>query len=94
MSAMQDNMNKLLEKVSSLHDTIEVSKSQERPSKRASLPKTLQEDTARSEQNRQNQGVNTYLEDFREDILGYLDNVANQNQVIIQENQKLRQDLG
>ena len=95
MSAMQDNMNKLLEKVSSLHDTIEIAGSQEKPQKRQSLPKTFQEDTARSGQNRQNtQMNNNYLEDFREDILGYLENVANQNQFILQENQKLRQDLG
>lgn len=94
MSAMQDNMNTLLEKVSSLHDTIEVSRSQEKPQKRQSLPKTFQEDTARSEHNRQNSQMNNSLENFREDILGYLENVANQNQVILQENHRLRQDIG
>ena len=90
--SLQDNMNKLVEKVSNIMDNIEHPKP------------TVTEETKRDDKSEEtmrpsahnlnkSQTLGDYLEDFKKNITVYLDSVINQNQIIIEENHKLRQNL-
>lgn len=90
--SLQNNMNTLVEKVSNIMDDIEHPKP------------TVPEETKRGEKAEEtmrpsahnlnkSETLGDYLEDFKKNITGYLDSVISQNQTIIEENHKLRQNL-
>jgi len=101
-------MTKLLEKVSSISNTIEKENTQQSQnrSERKQSPRTndnenkVEEKLDENQNTRgshvlnQSQTLGDYLEDFKKNITVYLDNILTQNQTIITENNKLRQNLG
>ena len=96
--SLQDNMNKLVDKVSNIMENIEHPK----PNDQTNMPteetkrndKSAEENMRPSAQNlNKSQTLGDYLEDFKKNITVYLDSVINQNQTIIEENHKLRQNL-
>lgn len=97
--SLQDNMNKLVDKVSNIMENIEHPK----PNDQTNMP-TVPEETKRDDKSEEtmrpsahnlnkSQTLGDYLEDFKKNITVYLDSVINQNQTIIEENHKLRQNL-
>ena len=94
--SLQDNMNKLVEKVSTVFNNIENPKTHHEQNPMPTIPEEAKrEENMRPSHNLNNsQTLGDYLEDFKKNITVYLDSVVNQNQTIIEENHKLRQNLG
>ena len=90
--SLQNNMNTLVEKVSNIMDDIEHPK--------PTVPEETKRDEKAEETMRpsahnlnKSETLGDYLEEFKKNITGYLDSVISQNQTIIEENHKLRQNL-
>lgn len=101
MASLQDNMSKLLGKVSDMQNNMDNVKT--KVAHIQSGEKMI--DTIRTERETRTShsteksladqlGTPDNFETLRSQITNYLENVMNQNQVIIQENQKLRQSVG
>jgi len=100
-------MTKLLEKVSTITSNMEkentkptdskVEKEQStRKSEEIKTEEKFEEtqNTRRSQALNQSQTLGDYLEDFKKNITVYLENILSQNQTIISENNRLKQNLG
>jgi len=96
MNNLQDNMAKLLSKVSDMQTNVDNSKqntvsthqTEGDKGERQIKSQNTRRDSVESWQS------NDSFEALRSKITNYLENVISQNQVIIQENQKLRQNIG
>ncbi len=95
MGTLQENMAVLLTKISDMQNNTDNSKSKEsgrgqsgRSEQVLKQEHSLRNDTLDSVQS------NDSFEALRSKITNYLENVISQNQVIIEENQKLRQNIG
>jgi len=99
MSGLQENMAKLLTKVSDMQTNIDNSKQNTSPQQESTNLHSEKTERHKAGQNTRRDSVeslqtNDSFEALRLKITNYLENVINQNQVIIEENQKLRQNIG
>ena len=95
MNGLQENMAKLLAKVSDMQVNVDNAKhgslSKENEGEKMEKGKKGQSGRRDSVDSLQ---TNDSFEALRSKITNYLENVISQNQVIIEENQKLRQNIG
>ncbi len=100
MSSLQDNMSKLLEKVSTMSQKVENeggnTHKENLQDGEKNLPEKFEEGqhSLESQVLNQSQTLGEYLEDFKKTVTVYMENVLTQNQTIITDNHKLRQSLG